>query len=123
MSTGTVKHKSEIQPRFWVIMFVILALLLGIAFIRNTRLHQAQLALANEVRDELNEAAIENAELQRTLAFMQTDQYVERQARREYGMLVQGDIRFVADVSSYSGIVSAWNNMDEAEDTILAPND
>lgn len=121
---ATANRKTSIQPRFWFVLFAFIMLLLLIAFIRYGRLYQTQLALANQVRDELNEIAVENAQLSRTLEFMQTEQYVERQARREYGMIVQGDIRFVADVSGYSGVVSAWNNMDTSEEsTLIIPTD
>ena len=99
-------------------------LLLLIAFVRYGKLYHTQLALADQVRDELNEIAVENAQLRRTLEFMQTEQYIERQARREYGMIVKGDIRFVADVSSYSGVVSAWNSLDTLEgSTLIVPTD
>lgn len=114
---ATANRKPSIQPRFWFVLFAFVMLLLLIAFIRYGRLYQTQLALADQVRDELNEIAVENAQLRRKLEFMQTEQYIERQARREYGMIVQGDIRFVADVSSFSGVVSAWNSVETPEES------
>lgn len=124
MHQAAANRRSFIQPRFWFVLFAFIMALLLIALFRYGRLYQAQLALADQVRDELNEIAVENAQLQRTLEFMQTEQYIERQARREYGMIVQGDIRFVADVSSYSGVVSAWNNLNSLEEsTLTVPTD
>ena len=119
MHQVAANRKPSIQPRFWLVLFAVAMLLLLIAFLRYGRLYQTQVALANQVRDELNEIALENLQLRRKLEFMQTDQYIERQARREYGMIVEGDIRFVADVSGYSGVVSAWNGPDALEESPL----
>jgi cell division protein FtsB len=98
-----------IQPRLWFALFSVAVLFLGITYLRYNAMYHSQIQLADSIRLQVNEARVEKARLTSTLAFMRTDKYVEREARRAYGMILPGDIRFEADIPAAASTISGWD--------------
>jgi len=91
----------RIQPRFCVlliaVMLFVFSLSIGLSF-RELRMGEERLA---GVKAEYAALQRELDALRDELAYTQTDDYVERVARDELGLMMPGEIRYVS--SSYSG--------------------
>lgn len=90
-------QRKRIKPRFWVLMMAVMLFVFGMVYITESRYmdnQRAQIALLTQQRDEI---VAENAALERKIAFSMTDEYIERAARTNFGLLKPGEVRFVAD--------------------------
>lgn len=90
-------HGRTAQPRFFVILSVIAALVFvaGTAMVR-TRMMQDARRLA-EVRLEQQALVDEISQLEQQIEYVQTDEYVENAARDELGLIMPGEIRYMSD--------------------------
>lgn len=95
-------QKKLVKPRFWLLMMAVLVLVF-VGFYTSQSGYmarqQAQIALLEAQRDEI---VAENAMLERKIAFSKTDEYIERTAREDLGLLKPGEVRFVAGVDGQS---------------------
>ena len=86
----------RIQPRFCVfliaVMLIVFSVSIGLSF-RDLRAGERRL---EEVRDEYAALQGELDSLREQLEFAQTDDYVERVARDELGLMMSGEIRYVS---------------------------
>lgn len=91
-------HGRTAQPRFFVILSVIAALVFvaGTTMVR-TRMMQDARRLA-EVRLE-QQALVADLihQLEQQIEYVQTDEYVENAARDELGLIMPGEIRYMSD--------------------------
>ncbi len=86
-----------VRPKFIVFVLVILTLFFGAAFMmQNAQVRKLNAEIA-DIQDLVLEAYSEVEELERRLAFTATDEYVEQEARRRFGYLNEGEIRFVLE--------------------------
>lgn len=90
-------HGRTAQPRFFVILSVIAALV----FVAGTTMVQARMKqdarrLA-EVRLEQQALVDEISQLEQQIEYVQTDEYVENAARDELGLIMPGEIRYMSD--------------------------
>ena len=88
--------KFRVRPRFYLLLAAVLALAFGVnCGITALRIHKARLRI-EALRQK---CATQNAylsELDRAIAFAQTDAYVEKIARSELNLLYPGEIRYIA---------------------------
>lgn len=95
--TEPMRRMITVHPKFLIFVTLALALVFGVAFSIQTaqvrRMHQEVDGIRRQVADA--KAAAE--ELERKLAFTATDEYVAQEARRRFGYMEEGEIRFVVD--------------------------
>lgn len=88
-------HRYTAKPRFYLSVAVFLAILIGISFLVTLNV----LAQARREKEELNRQKSslysEIDSLREDISFAQTDEYVIRSARRDLGMIMEGEITYV----------------------------
>lgn len=87
--------KYRIKPRFWLMLSLTAALVFSVSFlVARNRLDAAaaEVAALEAQRDEL---VREIGALQDEISFAQTDEYIERAARDELGLIMPGEVRYV----------------------------
>lgn len=88
--------KLRIRPRFYLLLAAMLALVFGInCGFTALRIHKAELRI-EALRQECAGLEAYLSELDRAIAYAQTDAYVEKIARRELNLLYPGEIRYIA---------------------------
>lgn len=89
-------RKKRIKPRFWFLMMAVMLLAFGVVYLTEARYMDGQRAHIAQLTEERNQIMAENAAIERKIAFSKTDEYIERTARSELGLLKPGEVRFVA---------------------------
>ena len=85
-----------IKPRFCLILIAVMLIIFSVSFgfaFRDLHVGREKLAQAEAAHAEL-EAELQ--QLRDTLAFTETDEYIERVARDELGLMMPGEIRYMA---------------------------
>ena len=83
------------RPRFYMFMIVALLAVLAVSFtVGALKLHEGDAVLADK-KNERNALSAEISDLQDEIDFAQTDEFVERTARDELGLIMPGEIRYV----------------------------
>lgn len=86
----------RIQTRFCLILIAVMIAVFAISIgVSCYDLHRGAVRLA-ELEAEYDRMLVEVSELREELAFVGTDEYVERVARDELSMLMPGEIRYVS---------------------------
>ncbi len=86
----------RVQPRFCLILIAVMLIVFAVSLcVAGYDLRQGQKQLA-QVQDEFDALNDQLVQLRDELAFAQTDEYVERVARDELGMVMPGEIRYVS---------------------------
>lgn len=85
-----------VKPRFWVILMAALTMVFGCVYISQGQYIQRQEDRIAQLRQESAQLLYENQMLERKIAFSKTDEYVERVAHNQLGLLREDEIRFVA---------------------------
>ena len=94
---GTVVGKKRVvKPRFWFLMMATLVLAFMCVYASQGQLMARQAARIAQLEADRLSKMSENALLERKIAFAKTDEYGERVAHQELGLLKKGEIRFVA---------------------------
>ncbi|MCL1963743.1 MAG: septum formation initiator family protein [Firmicutes bacterium] len=86
-----------VQPKFLLFVALVLALIFGIAFSIASSQVRRMNEKAEAVQRQVVEAKAYVEELERRLAFAATDEYVAQEARRRFGYMEEGEIRFIVD--------------------------
>lgn len=86
----------RIQPRFCVILIAVMLIVFSLSLTLACRELRTGAAKLDQVRTEYAALQAELTELREELAYAQTDEYVERVARDELGLLRPGEIRYVS---------------------------
>ena len=94
--SAIVGKKRIIKPRFWVFMIATLVLVFTCVYVSQGQFLIQQSSRIEELELERTAQMNENALLERKIAFTKTDEYVERIAHAELGLLKEGETRFVA---------------------------
>ena len=87
--------KYHIKPRFWLMLSLTAALVFSVSFlVARNRLDAAaaEVAALEAQRDQL---VREIGTLQDEINCAQTDEYIERAARDELGLIMPGEVRYV----------------------------
>ena len=89
-----LNKKIQVSPRF-LLLLAIPVLLLVLAICKaNARIGELQTQV-DRAQEQVLAAYSETEELQRKLEFMDTDEYIEQEARKRYNLLGDREIRFV----------------------------
>ena len=89
-----LNKKIQVRPRF-LLLLTIPVLLLVLAICKaNARIGELQTQV-DRAQEQVLAAYSETEELQRKLEFMDTDEYIEQEARKRYNLLGDREIRFV----------------------------
>jgi len=89
------RQKRVMKPRFWGTLIVLTVLIVaGGRIVTNRYTAQANVAL-NVLKERYVCLADEIENLEENIEFAQTEDYVERMAREQLGLLRPGEIRYV----------------------------
>lgn len=88
-------HRYKIAPRFYCFLIVCMLVVFGVSFAISYGRLTGEVNSLNAAKAEQQELAAEVAELRQEISDIQTDEYIERMAREELGMLYPGEIRYV----------------------------
>lgn len=88
-------HRYRVAPRFYCFLIVCMLAVFGVSFAISYGRLSAEIDLLNAANAEQAELATEVAVLRQKMSDVQTDDYIERMAREELGMLYPGEIRYV----------------------------
>ncbi len=90
-----LRKRVEIRPRF---LIIVLGLVLVCSLI-SVCVHSVQskklAAELSDVEEELSQAYIDNEILEGQLSFSDTDEFIEQEARRRFGYMKEGELRFI----------------------------
>ena len=93
-------QKRRVEPRFWLTLMLLTGILFGAAYgLESHYLAQQDRDIAR-LYEQREQIANQNAALERKIAFTKTDEYIERTARAELGLLKPGEVRFVAGTTA-----------------------
>ena len=91
-----MQRRIRVLPKFWLFVIAIMLLAFGVSFaVAGHSLIEGQKALA-AVTSQRDALVQEVTTLTQTLDFARTDEYVIRVARDELGMIMPGEIRYIA---------------------------
>lgn len=90
-------RRYRVSPRFYLILIGFMLVVFGISFCVSYNRLMDETAMLNAARDEHSTVSAEIIALQKEFADLQTDEYIERIARDELGMLYPGEIRYVSN--------------------------
>lgn len=88
-------RRYQTRPRFWVMLSLTAALVFSVSFLVTRARLDAQVARVQERTAERDQIVREIGELEKEIEFVQTDEYVERAARDELGLIMPGEMRYV----------------------------
>lgn len=83
-----------VKPRFWVLVIGLLAIGCTIAYSAQQRYIRQQNEMIASLIAERQRIAEENATIQRKIDFTYTEEYIEREARSNLGLIKEGEILF-----------------------------
>jgi len=83
------------RPRFYMFMLATMLIVFGVSFAIGAGSLREGSALLAEKKGERGALLEEIGRLQDEIDFAQTDEFVERTARNERGLIMPGEIRYV----------------------------
>lgn len=93
----TLRRQVTVRPKFLLVVLLPLALIFLIAaVVQRGQISHLRTEL-EEVRVEVQDAYSQMEELERRLSFTETDEYIEQEARRRFGLINPGEVRFVIE--------------------------
>ena len=90
-------HRYRIAPRFYGFLIVVMLIIFGVSFAVSYGRLNDEMAQLDSAKAEKAELSAEIAALRQEYTDIQTDEYIERIAREELGMLYPGEIRYVGN--------------------------
>lgn len=91
------QRRLVLRPRFWLLTLIPAFIIFYTTYQSRTKRIDEQAQLLQSLNQQVYDASMEEVALQNQLSQVGTDPYIEQQARREYGYLKPGEIRFVVD--------------------------
>lgn len=91
-----VSRKKTVKPRFWLLMMAALIMVFGCVYLSQGQYLSSQAQSIEALEAEKALALDDNAALERKIAFTKTDEYVERVARDQLGLLKKNEVRYVS---------------------------
>ena len=88
-------RRYQVKPRFWLTLSVTAVLVFSVSFLVTRARLEAQAVRVQERIAERDQIVREIGELENEIDFVQTDEYVERAARDELGLIMPGEVRYV----------------------------
>ena len=90
-------HRYHVAPRFYVILIVLMLVMFSVSFGVSYGRLQDEIAQLDAAKAEQIALTAEIAALRQEYTDIQTDEYIERIARDDLGMLYPGEIRYVGN--------------------------
>lgn len=90
-----VSRKKTVKPRFWLLMIAVMAIVFCGVYISQGQYLTSQAESVQALERQKAQALDENAALQRKIDFAKTDEYIERVAREQLGLLKKNEVRYV----------------------------
>ncbi len=91
------KRRWTIKPRFMLLMSLGVVVGFALVYAGGQRYARQQDEVIAQLELKRQQMVEQNNELQRKIEFAKTDEYVERIAREELGLLKPGEVRYVTD--------------------------
>ncbi len=91
-----VSRKKTVKPRFWLLLIAVMLVVFGSVYVSQAQYLSTQAQHIESLEAEKVRALDENAALERKIAFAKTNEYVERVARDQLGLLKKNEVRFVS---------------------------
>jgi len=97
LSRDWLNKRVIVKPRFLLIVTLVMAVAVSIALsVKSARIRKLDEEV-REIQQLVLEANAHAEELERRLEFTATDAYIEQEARRRFGYMADGEIRFVME--------------------------
>jgi cell division protein FtsB len=90
-----LSRKKTVKPRFWLLMIAVMAIVFSGVYISQGQYLSSQAESVQTLEQQKAQALDENAALQRKIDFAKTDEYIERVAREQLGLLKKNEVRYV----------------------------
>ena len=90
-----LRKKVEVRPRFLLILLGTVLLFSLISVCVHTMRSKKLDAELHEAEGQLEQAYIDNEILEGQLSFSDTDEFIEQEARRRFGYMKEGELRFI----------------------------
>ena len=87
----------KIKPRFCVFLIAVMLMVFSVSFAVTCRDLRAGRERLAQLQAEHTAMQAELQQLREELAFTETDEYVERVARDELGLMMPGEIRYMTN--------------------------
>ncbi|NLF27691.1 MAG: hypothetical protein GX592_07305 [Clostridiales bacterium] len=88
-------RKYRARPRFWVALALVAFAVFGVSFLVFSHRLSADASTLRAKTKARDEIAQEIGALEKQISFAETDEYVERAARDDLGLIRPGEIRYV----------------------------
>jgi len=95
-----MRRRIHVRPRFFIMAIVIMALVFGAGHIAAQRSLAAGARQLSLLQEQTIALSMQIAETKEEIDFAQTDDYILRIAREELGLILPGEIRYVASSGS-----------------------
>lgn len=92
-----MQRRISIRPRFWIFVIVVMVICFGTSYAVTQRRYGQIVNHVNSLNTEKISLIDRKNELSDLLEYVVTDDYVERVARDELGMIRPGEIRYVSN--------------------------
>lgn len=113
-----IKRRVVFRLRFWVLCAALLFIIFVPIYNSQNRLAEEKKQQLEELQQQQYQEAMRGDELRRQLEYSDTDAFRAREARRSYGYVLPGSIRYVAEDSFGAPDVQAVPVMAVQEETM-----
>jgi len=90
------RSRMRVQPRFWLILIALMLSAFALVWSSQQDLIEQREAMIEELTAAREQMEIEIAEAQRQLQFSKSDEYIERLARSELGLVMPDEVLYVS---------------------------
>ncbi|MBQ3223464.1 MAG: septum formation initiator family protein [Clostridia bacterium] len=90
------RSRRRVQPRFWLILIALMLSAFALVWSSQQDLIEQREAMIEELTAAREQMEIEIAEAQRQLQFSKSDEYIERLARSELGLVMPDEVLYVS---------------------------
>lgn len=94
--SSMARSRRRVQPRFWLILIALMLSAFALVWSSQQDLIEQREAMIEELTAAREELEIRIAESQRQLQFSKSDEYIERLARSELGLVMPDEVLYVS---------------------------
>lgn len=88
-------RKYRVQPRFWLFLTALMVMAFSVSLLVANQRLSAETDNLNAKIDARDALVSTIGDLEEEITFTQTDEYIERAARDELGLIMPGEVRYV----------------------------
>lgn len=93
------RRRWRVTPRFWALAVAIFAVYMGVSYVSGFVQIWRMENEINRVRAEIEAIEAQNQQLREELAYLLSDEYVEKVAREELGLVMPGETAVIVTTS------------------------